>query len=124
MKREAALLVDIVEHARLVRDRVSGLSRQAFDNDRVTQLGIAHALQIIGEAARLLPESARINFPSVPWKQIVGMRHRLVHEYFRVDFDRVWDTAVGDIPTLLAALEPTVGPLADQRPPLGTAEEP
>jgi len=117
MKSDAALLVDIVEHARLVQERTRGLSRKAFDGDRVVQLGIAHALQIIGEAARLLPEPARANFPSVPWKQIVGMRHRLVHEYFRVDFDRVWDTAVNDIPALLAALEPQVGPLTNQGPP-------
>ena len=108
MRSEDLLLLDMVEHARLVRDRMRGLSREEFDRDRMLQLGITHALQIIGEAARQVPEPARQQYPSLPWTVNVGMRHRLVHEYHRIDFDRVWDTALNDIGPLLAVLEPVV----------------
>lgn len=120
MRSDFLLLLDMAEHARLVRDRVHGLSRESFDGDRMLQLGITHALQIIGEAARQLPPSVRHQYPTLPWTVIVGMRHRLVHEYHRIDFDRVWDTAVNDMAPLLAALEPLIA-----SPPYstGTGEE-
>lgn len=119
MRDEDTLLVDIVEHGRHVRDAVLDLSREAFDRDLMTRMGIAHLLQIIGEAARHLGEPARQRFPTVPWTQVVGMRHRLVHEYFRVNFDFVWVTATQDVPALLAALEPTIGPIINARKPEG-----
>ncbi len=85
MRSDTTLLIDIVEHARLVRDQMKRTTRPAFDADLLVQMGIAHALQIIGEATKSLSSSTRDRFPDIPWKQIVGMRHRLVHEYFRVD---------------------------------------
>ena len=115
MRDDNALLIDIVEHARIIRDAMSRLSRATFDADALTRMGLTHLLQIIGEAARQVTEPTRQRFPGVPWKLIVGMRPRLVHEYVRVDYDVVWDTASLSIPELLAALEPTVGPLIDQK---------
>jgi uncharacterized protein with HEPN domain len=78
-------------------------------------MGIAHLLQIIGEAARRVSDPTRDRYPSLPWKQIVGMRHRIVHEYFRVDADIVWTTATQSVPELLKALETDIGPIIDQR---------
>ncbi len=117
MRSDEALLIDIYEHAQLVEQRISNTPREAFDADLLFQLGIAHALQIIGEAARQIPENTRVLYPSVPWKQVVGMRHRLVHEYFRINMDRVWDTAQGDVPQLIVLLRPIVQPILDARPP-------
>jgi uncharacterized protein with HEPN domain len=117
MAPDDLLLINIVEHARHVRDATSRLTREAYDRDIVLRMGMAHLLQVIGEAARLLPDAARQRFPSVPWNLIVGMRHRIVHEYFRIDFDVVWDTANMSVPMLLAALEPEIGPLIRARQP-------
>lgn len=117
MRDDDVLLVDIVEHARHVRAAVAGLTRERFDGDVLIRMGLTHLLQIIGEAARQLPEPARQRFPGVPWGKIVGMRHRLVHEYFRINFDLVWVTATRDAAQLLEALEPTIGPIIDQRMP-------
>jgi uncharacterized protein with HEPN domain len=113
MADDDVLLMSIVEHARNVRDAMGRLDRTAFDSDVVVRMGIAHLLQVIGEAARLLPDPARQRFSSVPWNLIVGMRHKIVHEYFRIDFDVVWDTANISVPELLRALEPEIGPLID-----------
>jgi uncharacterized protein with HEPN domain len=113
MADDDVLLMSIVEHARHVRDAMGRLDRAAFDNDVVVRMGIAHLLQVIGEATRLLPDLARQRFPSVPWTLVVGMRHKIVHEYFRIDFDVVWDTANISVPELLRALEPEIGPLID-----------
>jgi uncharacterized protein with HEPN domain len=113
MRDDRALLIDMLEFARLVQERRANLVRSAFDADPMLQLGIAHALQNIGEAARQVSQNGRELVPDLPWKQIVGMRHRIVHEYFSVDRDRVWDTASLDIPLMVTLLEPVVQPWID-----------
>ena len=113
MRDDRALLIDIVEHAREIRKAMASLTRENFDANFMLKMGITHTLQVIGEAARYLPEPARQQYPGIPWKQVVGMRHLLVHEYFKIDFDLVWQTATISIPELLAELEPTIGPLID-----------
>lgn len=62
-------------------------------------------LQIIGEAARATPEEIRALAPEIPWLQIAGMRNILVHGYFEVDTDLVWDAATRDLPALKPAIE-------------------
>jgi uncharacterized protein with HEPN domain len=114
MKDDTAYLVHIVEHARMLSERLKTLDRATFDADPLIKQGTAHILQIIGEAARLISEEGRARFPLVPWTIIVGMRHRIVHEYFRTDFSIVWDTANVSVPELLAALEPEIGPIIDR----------
>ena len=105
MRRERLLLHHMAEYARIVRDHLRGVTREAFDRDRMMQLGVTHALQIIGEAARQVPPEVRQRYPTLPWTVIVGMRHRLVHEYHSLDLNRVWDTATRDMEPLIAALE-------------------
>lgn len=89
MPRDVALLINIVEHARTLRFALEKHGRTGFDADPVIQMGFAHLLQIIGEAARLIPDDVRSRYPTIPWKQIVGMRHMIVHEYFRIDYSVV-----------------------------------
>jgi len=69
-----------------------------------------HHLQILGEAAAALSEETRQRMPDIPWRQIIGMRHILVHQYFAVDLDVVWQAAPNDAPELRAAAQA----LADQ----------
>jgi len=57
-------------------------------------------LEVIGEAVRNLPDDFREQYPDIPWKQIAGMRDYLIHEYFNINYERVWDTVINDIPIL------------------------
>jgi uncharacterized protein with HEPN domain len=66
---------------------------------------VIHHLQIIGEAANGLPERFRVSHPEVPWDQIIGTRHVLVHGYFEIDLDIVWAVIEKDLPPLKRAIE-------------------
>ena len=66
-------------------------AREAFEADELLQNWFVRHLQIFGEAARLLPEEVRTLAPDIPWSEIIGMRHILVHNYFGIDTQVVWD---------------------------------
>ena len=67
-------------------------------------MSIVHLLQIIGEAARRVSPDVKVGHPEVEWQDITGMRHKIVHEYKRIDLDEVWRTATEDVPKLIATL--------------------
>ena len=82
-----------------------------LDRDRMLALAIVKCIEIVGEAAGGISQESRERFDNVPWADIVGMRHRLVHAYFDIDLDRVWDTITDDLPPLIAELERIVPPM-------------
>jgi len=88
----------------------AGHSRAAFDADETLQLACVLLLQRIGEAARRTSAAYRDRHPEVAWAPIIGMRHRLVHDYFEVNWDVVWDTLSVHLPELLAQLQAFVPP--------------
>jgi len=67
-------------------------------------------LEIIGEAARRVSQETRDAHAEIPWEQMIGMRNRLIHEYFRVNLATVWETVQNDLPSLIALVEPLVPP--------------
>jgi len=87
--------------------------RQAFEQDELIQTWVVHHLQLVGEAARRLSDGLRQAHPEVPWKEIVGMRHILVHDYFRVDLDEVWAAVERDLPVLRKGVEAILNSLGD-----------
>ncbi|HEX5166873.1 MAG TPA: DUF86 domain-containing protein [Thermomicrobiales bacterium] len=97
--------------------------REDFDSDEMIRVWVIHHLQIIGEAARSLPDDLRQRYPEVPWPQIIGMRHILVHHYFGLKWDEVWDTAERDLPVLKRAFEEIALELA-KKPKSNAADEP
>jgi len=82
----------------------AGKTRSALDSDRMLVLAIIKELEIIGEAASKVSSETRERFAEIPWQDVVGMRNRLIHGYFDVDIDRVWDTVNIDLPELLSML--------------------
>jgi uncharacterized protein with HEPN domain len=84
---------------------VAGLSREDFDNDEKLQLAVTHLLQIIGEAGRRVSLEFRNTHLEIPWKAIVGMRSKIVHDYLSVDNDVVWETVKNDLPSFVERLE-------------------
>jgi uncharacterized protein with HEPN domain len=83
----------------------NGRSRTDLDSDRMLVLALVKSIEIIGEAATKVSSEARSAIASLPWPNIIGMRNRLIHAYFDIDLDRVWDTIVDDLPPLIAELK-------------------
>lgn len=88
---------------------------EAYSKDELIQVWIVHHIQIIGEAAANLSPGLRDNYPEVPWHNIVAMRNVLVHQYFGIDIQEVWDTVVTDLPTLKAQVETILNDLEGER---------
>jgi uncharacterized protein with HEPN domain len=104
MRDDQQRLKDILEAIERIQRR-AGTDRKEFDRNELLQVWIVHHLQIIGEAARGVTEATRDSIPEIPWKQIVGMRHILVHHYFGIDLETVWSVVEGDLESLKASLQ-------------------
>jgi uncharacterized protein with HEPN domain len=110
MRRDDAYLLDILIAARRAIEFLADLTWEAFVASDLHQNAVVRTLEIIGEAASRVSQDTRDAHPNVPWPQMIGMRHRLIHEYFRVDLATVWDTVQNDLPPLIALLEPLIPP--------------
>jgi uncharacterized protein with HEPN domain len=91
-----------------------GKEKQDFNDDTNLRLALTHIVQVIGEAARRVPEKIRQKHPSIPWKEIVGMRSKIVHDYMSVDEDAVWKVVTEELPDLVDKLENIVPPFDDE----------
>jgi uncharacterized protein with HEPN domain len=94
----------MLDCARRATRLVTGKTRGDFDGDEVLSLALTHLLQMIGEAARRVGPDFRSQHSNVPWAEIVGMRHRVVHDYLNIDQDIVWDVVKSDLPLLIVEL--------------------
>ncbi|MBL8850573.1 MAG: DUF86 domain-containing protein [Planctomycetaceae bacterium] len=106
MKDDLNYVGHILDCARRIQRHTLGITREAFDSNEILQLAITHLIQTAGEAARKLTPAFRQLHPQVPWNQIVGMRHRLVHDYLNIDIDVVWQVSTVDVPKLISQLAP------------------
>lgn len=95
----------MLDTARLIVGKVNGKSRAEFDADENLRLALAHLIQTFGESARRVSTAFRESAPQIPWRSIIGMRHKVVHDYLHVDFDIVWAVATVDLPPLVSELE-------------------
>ena len=83
-------------------------TRAMLDSDRMLTLSLVKSIEIIGEAATRVSRECQGRYPAIPWASIIAMRNRLIHAYFDVDLDRVWDTIMTDLPPLITDLEKIV----------------
>ncbi len=90
--------------------RAAGRTRGEYDEDENLQLALTHLVQMVGEAARHVSEAFRQSHPQIPWKNIIGMRHRVVHDYLHVDYELVWEVATVDIGSLIVELNKIAPP--------------
>ncbi len=108
MWRDDAYLLDMLLAARKVLEFAQEVDWERFSRDELVQNAVMRQIQIIGEAARRVSDEYRNEHTQVPWAEIIGMRNRLVHEYFRILPRRVWDVVEKDIPALIQVLGPLV----------------
>jgi len=110
MKDDLVYVGHMLDCARKARKFVEGKERANYDADEPLRIALAHLIQIIGEAARHLSEPFLVNNNHLPWKQIIGMRHKVVHDYMYIDEDLVWETMIKDLPVLIGSLEKLLPP--------------
>ena len=84
---------------------VEGKTRADLDKDRQLNLALVRLLEIIGEAAKNIPSALRKKHSNVPWKRMAGMRDKLIHEYFGVDFEILWKVVKEDLPRVKPFIE-------------------
>ncbi len=104
MRDSAERVKDMLEAIAAI-ERYVGRGKAAFEEDELLQGWFVRHLQIIGEAARALPQDVRDRAPDIPWSKIIGMRNVLVHGYFEIDTEIVWDAVTKDFPAPKPALE-------------------
>ncbi len=85
-------------------------TRESLETDETSVLALCRVIEIIGEAASKTTKALREQYPQIPWAEIVAMRNRLIHAYFEVDLDQVWNAVTEDIPPLIAQLEAILPP--------------
>jgi uncharacterized protein with HEPN domain len=110
MWRDDALLLDILDCSRHALEFSKGVDYKTFQKNAQLHSAVLHQLLIIGEAASKTSEACRTKYPDLPWKEMIGLRNILIHEYFRVDLTRIWKVLQENLPALVKRLESIVPP--------------
>ena len=115
MKRDCRIyLKDILDAFRNAQQFVKGLSYQQFSTNRKTISAVVRELEIVGEATKQLPASITKKYPQIPWSDMAGMRDKLIHFYFGVDMEIVWETVKVRIPQLEPLIQEVLNALEEQ----------
>ena len=99
------LLHHILEETQYLMRDSEGLSLESFLTDETKKRSFTRSIEVIGEAAKKLPDEFKKKYDQVDWKPIMRMRDKLIHHYFGVDYELVWDTVESDIPSLKKEIE-------------------
>lgn len=103
---DLSLLLDMKLAAEDVRQFVQGLDEPAFRASRLHQNAVIRSLEVIGEAAGKVSSATQQANPAIPWREIIGMRHQLIHGYAAVRLELVWAVATERLPSLIESLQP------------------
>ena len=106
MRRDDAIrLRHMLDAAREAVEFAQGQTRSELDRNRMLVLSLVKDIEIVGEAAHQISPSTRNQLQGIPWDDIIGMRHRLVHAYFDINLEILWRTVNDDLPALIRVLE-------------------
>jgi len=106
MKRDLKLFInDIIEAMESIENFVEGMSREEIVQDDKTSSAVIRKFEVIGEATKHLPDWLKEEYPDVPWRTMAGMRDKLIHAYFGIDYVLVWDAIKIELPELKPRLQ-------------------
>ena len=106
MKKDTLIFIEhIIESINLIEDFSKSLTKEKLESDKLRQSAIIRQIEIIGEAIKNLPKIFMEKYPQVMWKDIVGTRDRVIHQYFDIDIAIVWDIISKDLPVLKKQIE-------------------
>jgi len=105
MKHDDVYINHILEAASELSDFIKGMDKNSFMNNKMARAAAVRQIQIVGEATKKLSDEAKAKYPGVQWKDIAGMRDKVVHDYFGIDYEAVWQTATIEIPALIKVLK-------------------
>jgi len=115
-KRDIKLYVrDILEAIKAIEKFVEGMDFENFKEDDKTSSAVIRKFEIIGEATKNIPQSIKEKYPHIPWKEMAGFRDRLIHFYFGIKYDIVWDTIKLRLPELRNNIEKVLKDLEGER---------
>lgn len=106
--KDFARLKHMLDSTEAILFFVKGKRKTSLDKDRLLRSAVLRELEIIGEAANRISERTKKQFPHLPWKELIGMRNRLIHAYFDIDHDIVWKTVREYLPTFHKQLKKAV----------------
>ncbi len=95
----------MLDHAREAVDMIAGNMPEDLGKERMFELALVRLVEIIGEAASRVSQAGQAQYPDIPWREVIGMRNRLIHGYDSVDLNVLWDTVELDLPPLIMQLE-------------------
>jgi len=107
-------VADILAAAQEVEEFTRGMNYETFSKDKKTINAVIRSLEIIGEAAKRIPEEIRQQYDAIPWKRISGMRDKLIHEYSGVDLEIVWAAINKEIPSVRPIIEKMLKDMKEQ----------
>ena len=101
MKNDPVIFLDhILQSIKIIEEDTAGFSKEQFLSRRTIQDAVIRNIEVMGEAAKNIPDDFRRKYESVPWKEIAGTRDKVIHGYFGVDLNIVWDVIRADLPKL------------------------
>jgi len=104
-------IIDAMKKAEKFTDKIDFIE---FEKDDKTNFAVIRALEIVGEATKKIPKFVKVKHPEIPWKEMTGMRDKMIHDYFGVDLSVVWDTVKVDIPKIKPLIKKIIKDLVNK----------